>query len=409
MKRSVLFLLIMGISLTIHFPIHLYGSSTIIFDTQQYDKGKGKPVIYTSTFSADDTSTQGIIHVWQGENGENMAKNGSITLNGQEVVSSKELRKGTGYISKLINIQLNNVMTVELKGKGDVFLKVKITRATEPNDPSITISSPLDGETVNKEVVMVSGSFNSLFNENSVMVNGKLAEVSGNSYFANNIPLIVGQNIISAQIIEPGGYKAEETITIQMDTWTQPLRLSSNITSGVSPLAVYFTVDTDIPHPITTYQMDYDGDGSIDYTADNADNISYTYDINGLYLAHAIITDDQGNQYGEQIAINIIPPEELDALLKSKWSGMVNALMEKDIETALNFFSERSRPKYEQGFNLLMDQLPDIFSLPEEFNLVSIKDNIAIYENIVHKNGVSRSYPVIFIKDENGFWKIRGF
>lgn len=409
MEKVRSLILLLSVFLLFHFPGHLYGSPTIIFDTVQYDKGKGKPVVYTSTFSADDASTQCTLHVWQGEDGENMAKNGSIALNGELVVSKKELRKGTGYISKLINIQLNNVMTVELKGKGGVFLKVKITRDTGPNDLSITISSPLDGETVNRETVMVWGSFNSLSNEASVMVNDKLAEVSGNSYFANNIPLIVGQNTISAMIIEPGGYKAAETITIQTDTRTQPVRLSSNITSGVSPLTVYFTLDTNIPHPITSYQMDYDGDGNMDYTADNADDISYIYNISGLYLAQALVTDDKGNQYGEQISINVIPQEELDALLKSKWSGMVNALMDEDMETALTYFSERSRPKYEQGFNLLMDQLPDIFSLPEEFNLVSIKDNIAIYENIVQVDGVSRSYPVMFIKDENGFWKIRGF
>ena len=83
--------------------------------------------------------------------------------------------------------------------------------------------------------------------------------------------------------------------------------------------------------------------------------------------------------------------------------------MDEDIESALTYFLERSRPKYEQAFNLLMDRLPDIFSLPEEFNMVSVKDNIAIYENIVLEDGVPRSYPVMFIKDENGFWKIRGF
>ena len=89
---------------------------------------------------------------------------------------------------------------------------------------------------------------------------------------------------------------------------------------------------------------------------------------------------------------------------------MVQALMEKDVEKALTYFWERSQSKYEQGFSLLMDRLPEIFSLPEEFNLESMADNMAIYENVVQEeDGVTRSYPVTFIKDENGFWKIRWF
>lgn len=402
-------MLIIGIFLTIHCPIHLFANPAVVFETTRYDKGKGKPVVHTSTFSADDVSADCTLHVWQGENGRNMARNGTIALNGQVVVSKKELKKGTGYIEKPVNVQLNNAMTVKLIGKGGVFLKVKITRDTSPDDPTITISSPLDGEIVNKRSVAVSGSFDSLINEVSVMVNDQYAEVSGNSYFANNIPLAVGQNTISAVIFEPGGRKAEATIAIWTDTRTQPVRLSSNIAGGVPPLTVHFRIDASIPHPITAYQMDFDGDGNMDYTADNAENISYTYSNGGLYSAHALVMDDQGNQYGEQVWIHVIPPEELDVLLKSKWSGMVEALKEKDIETALTYFWERSRPKYEQGFNLLVDQLPDIFSLPEKFNLVSMMDNIAIYDNIVQVDGVSRSYPVMFIKDENGFWKIRGF
>jgi len=411
MKKTTLIIMFLTIIFTLQFSNRLCAGSAIIFDAKQYYKDKGKPITYTDSFTAVDTPGQYTIHVWQGENGENMAKNGDISLNGIEIVSAKELRNGTGYITKPISLQLDNTLAVKLKGKSGVYLTVKITKEVSPTDLSINISSPSDGEIVNKESVMVLGSFHSIFNEISVVVNGKVAEVSGNNFYANNIPLIAGQNSISAMIIESGGYKAEETITIQTDTQTPPVQLSSNITSGISPLTIYFTVDTNIPHPVTTVQMDYDGNGSIDYTADNTDNISYTYTINdnGLHLAQAIVTDAIGNQYSERLAINVLSIEEMDTLLKNKWSGVVSALMDKNTQTALTYFSERSRPKYEQGFNLLMDQLPEIFSLREEFNLVSIKDNIALYENIVQENGVPRSYPVMFIKDENGFWKIKGF
>lgn len=409
MKKILLFIIFLAIFLIIHFPFYLYGSNTIILDTVQYDKEKGKPETYTNTFSVRDTSLQYTIHVWQGENGENMARNGSITLNGVEIISSKELRNGTGYISKTVNLQLNNTLSVELKGKSEVFLRVKITGATGPMDPTITISSPSHGDTINRKTVLVSGAIHSNVEEISVKVNGRLAEVNGDNYFINDIPLKTGQNLITAQIIEAEGYKAEESITIKTDTQVQPLKLSSNIVSGIPPLNINFRIDTDIPHTITSFRMDYDGDGIIDYTADNADNISFTYNTSGIYYAAASITDDQGKQYCEKLGINVISREELDGLLKRKWAGFGDSLREKDIQKALSYLVNRSQGRYEQGFILLMDQLPAIFSMTEGFNPVSIIENTAIYENVVNEGEVTMSYPVTFIKDENGFWKIKGF
>ena len=286
----------MGTIVTIATHIGVCTGCTVIFETTRYDKGKGKPVTYTATFSAEHASTECTLHVWQGEDGENMARNGSITLNGQTIVTQKELKKSPGYISKPVTVQLNNVMTVNLKGKAGVFLKVKIIRETDPDDLSITIISPLDGETVDGRSVTVWGSFTALSDEVSVMVNDEYAEVSGNNFFANNIPLTAGENTISAAVIEPEGRKALETIIVQTDTRVRPVRLSSNISSGVPPLAVNFAVATSVPFPINMYQMDFDGDGNMDYTADNADNVSHTYNIDGLYEVYALVTDDQGRE-----------------------------------------------------------------------------------------------------------------
>jgi hypothetical protein len=85
----------------------------------------------------------------------------------------------------------------------------------------------------------------------------------------------------------------------------------------------------------------------------------------------------------------------------------------QDIQGALSYFVESSRAKYEEAFTLLIDQLPDIFSVPEEFNLISVIDNVATCESVVVEvvdgNNLPISYPVTFIKDENGFWKIMVF
>jgi len=80
------------------------------------------------------------------------------------------------------------------------------------------------------------------------------------------------------------------------------------------------------------------------------------------------------------------------------------------VEGAVKYFTSESQGKYKAGFELLKDQMSNIFNRPEVLNLISIIGNVAKYENIVSEdNGRRYSYPVIFILDENGLWKIKNF
>ena len=360
MKKNMFSVVLLALLNTLFFPFLVYASSVTIFNAKQYDKEKGKPVIYTDVFPARSSGTY-TLEVWQGENGVNMAKNGNITLNGVEVVSSGELRKSTGYIAKVVSLQLDNTLLVKLKGKSGVFLKVKVT-GTGGDLPNITFSSPLDGAIINEENIMITGTFFSPLPEISVKVNGKLAEVNGNEFFVNRVPLNLGENSIIATLSEEGGFSTEEIITIKADYQLQPVKLTSNLTSGTLPLIVNFDIDTNLSNSIVSYQMDFDGDGSIDYTADNSDNIFFTYNASGIYYATATVTDDLGNQYSELLAINVLSLEEFNALLTSKWNGAMDSLKNKDIQTALSYFAENKRAKYEEAFLLIADQLPSIFS-----------------------------------------------
>jgi hypothetical protein len=103
----------------------------------------------------------------------------------------------------------------------------------------------------------------------------------------------------------------------------------------------------------------------------------------------------------------------LNTLLSNKRSEVIDLLKLQDIQGALSYFYKSSQAKYKEAFTLLIDQLPEIFSVPEEFNLISVIDNVATCESVVVEvvdgNNRRMSYPVTFIKDENGFWKIMVF
>jgi hypothetical protein len=274
----------------------------------------------------------------------------------------------------------------------------------------IHITSPTDGSTINSSNTIVTGTINTSSQEIGIKVNGVLAEIAGSEFAANDISLEIGINTLTAVVTDEDGNTATDTITMYTDEYQDLVNLSANITSGISPLDVTFSIDTQISNQITTYEMDFEGDGTIDYTDDNADDVSFTYNSEGLYYATTVVTDDQGNQFSDQIVINIISTEDLNTLLSNKRTEVINLLKEKDVQGALSYFLESSQAKYEEAFTLLIDQLPEIFSVSEEFNLISVIDNIATYESVVvDDDGVTRSYPVVLIKNENGFWKISTF
>jgi hypothetical protein len=105
----------------------------------------------------------------------------------------------------------------------------------------------------------------------------------------------------------------------------------------------------------------------------------------------------------------VLNATELDALLRAKWEAMRNSLSIGDTATALTYMSSGTRTSYEEMFNALVDQLPSIVATQTEFNLISIKENVAKFELVTIENGSTYSYEVIFIKNENDIWMIQDF
>ncbi len=113
-------------------------------------------------------------------------------------------------------------------------------------------------------------------------------------------------NVIIANGVDSNGAVGRAEVAVKADTTKPYITLSANITSGIPPLTTYFQISTATPNPIVSYQMDFDGDGDIDYTGDTFDNITYTYTTEGIYYPTVTVTDDQGNTYTDSIAITVL-------------------------------------------------------------------------------------------------------
>lgn len=324
----------------------------------------------------------------------------TVSSNGMFIATGIPLSEGGNQIKA----QANNI-----DGKTNSHtINVNYT-AEQVNPISIFITSPEANATINRPTVIVRGTVTTEAEEISIKVNGIIAETYGNQFVANGVPLVEGNNVIIANALGSNGAIGRAEITVKAVTTGPYITLSSNITSGIQPLTPYFSVSTEILNPVTNYEMDFEGDGVVDYTGSTFEDISHTYTTEGIFYPTLTITDDQGNTYSDTIAITVLNKDEIDALLKGKWEGMKAELVNGNIEGALKFFVERSKERYRSIFEALKDQLPVILGTFIEFNIVNVYDIIAEYEIVANENGQLYSYPGVFIKNGNGIWKFKDF
>ncbi|MBI5748934.1 MAG: fibronectin type III domain-containing protein [Nitrospinae bacterium] len=124
---------------------------------------------------------------------------------------------------------------------------------------------------------------------------------------------------------------------------------------------------------------------------------------------HFRITSKNSYGFASTSGDNTFSITDLGSYLKEKWEGMKTALVSGDIETALTYFVDASIDKYRQIFTELgSDTINSIFSSVTEFKLYTTYGRLAGCGAIRVEAGGTYSYPVTFILDENGIWKILG-
>jgi len=180
-----------------------------------------------------------------------------------------------------------------------------------PNEiPIITISNPNQGDILNNEVIVVTGS--ALDQDN----NGQIVQIeiklnnndweltTGTESWTHEITLEEGENTIYAKAIDDLGGQGFDQVTVTYTPSTSLVaNFTSDITQGAAPLTVQFT-DNSTGTP-TTWQWDFDNDGTID---SNIEDPEWTYDQVGTYTVSLTVGDGTNNSTKtEQDYINVLP------------------------------------------------------------------------------------------------------
>lgn len=337
----------------------------------------------------------------------------TLNSNGTNISGSVTYSGSTATFTPSQNLSPETIYTATIKGgtsgvkdavgnplSGDYIWQFKTAPAME-----LTITEPQDGSVINKANAIVKGTIKAYTNDIGITVNGTIAEINGNIWTAT-VALTIGQNIIEVTAKDSSGNTDKKSVTINTETTDQPVTITTNPSSGIAPLTATFSIDTSISNPITSYRIDFEGNGVTDEETTDISNITHTYDTPGIYYPTVTATDSQNNTYTETTIINVLSKEQMDALLKGKWDGMKEALGNGDVAGALNYHLESSKERYQTIYSALKDQLPAIAANMNDIQLIYLKNGKAKYRIRRQEADGEFTYYIYFIMGENGLWKI---
>lgn len=363
----------------------------------------------TATFSEDvDTST-----ITTTVFTLNSETSGTATVSGSVTYSDR-----IATLTPSDNLSHNSTYTATIKSgvkdlAGNALTEDYTWSFKTESGLEITITEPQDGEIINKAYAIIKGTVKAATDDIGIKVNEVIAEINGDEWAASNIALTTGDNTITVEAMDAEGNTAEKSITIHTDTIEQPITISVAPRCGIAPLSTTFSIDTDLIGTITTYGIDFDGDGTIDLEQATDEDITHEYNTKGMYYPTVTIEGSNGNTHTETTVINVLSKDEMDTLLKGKWNGMKEALKSGDIESAVSYFTENNQQLYKNLFTNLSAHMPQVVQEMAEIQLVSVKDNTAKYcikkDKTYADQIITVTYHIYFAKDVSGMWKIVRF
>lgn len=325
---------------------------------------------------------------------------------------SVHIDNGIGYVDETgsISVSPETTTTYVITATGTEGAATDSVTLTVTSIPlQISITSPREEDTIHGPAAMVQGTIaGASGNEVGVVVDGITALVDGDRFAANHIPLETGENVITAVAMDSEGNTAETSVSINAVSDENNIGISVDPEIGVSPFETTLTVDGSF-HVSDPYVWGT-GPGSVVISGGEEDNrFNVRLTSPGIYLLMAEAVDDQGNVHTGRVSVQVLSEVELDAMLQPKWNEMKSALTEGDVDEAVKFFSDASRSMYHQRFSALASVLDQVAGDMGPIAFVEASGDQAVYDLTTVRDGKIYSYQLVFIREEDGIWRIYNF
>jgi hypothetical protein len=273
---------------------------------------------------------------------------------------------------------------------------------------TVEITAPQNAATIPADTVNVIGTYTGPANS-SVVVNGVGACTFGGNFYLNSLPLVSGSNNITAQLTVPVGLGGQDAVSVQRNG-SSIYKVSADIDCGLAPLEASFRISATQSN-IQRVEFDYDGDGITDQTVSNLFQIltgsfSHTYANPGVYPFVAKVFDTNQNQFNLILNVVALDENDIDARIRSAWSGMNSTLASSNTDSATQYFSPSVRGIYGPVLGSLAPHLPDIENDFSDITKVEINNDMAEYAVLRVLDGQTKVFLLQFSRGNDGVWRL---
>ena len=224
--------------------------------------------------------------------------------------------------------------------------------------------------------------------------------------FYASVPLVTGTNVLNTVATTAEGLSVSDSITVTSNG-VSPFDVSAEPAGGIAPLSTNFVLTNNNVNPLQKIEIDFDGNGSIDYISIDPDApIPFTYGAPGIYQARITVTDSQNQVSTQVVLVSVLDGTKMDQLIAALWGGMNGALVSGDTVKAGGFLNDAAQRKYLPVFQTLLPQMPQIIASYSPLRRISITGEIGEYAISRPIGGKNMLFLVYFLKDVDGVWRL---
>lgn len=240
-----------------------------------------------------------------------------------------------------------------------------------------------------------------------VSVNGAPAHVQDGVFLTPEITFGEDVNTLTAEASTMDALTATATSVVTVSEIPAEARLTADADAGFAPLPVNFHLSLVEGLTVQSVNVDFDGDGIIDYTGTSIGDLPLTtYTQPGIYTATATITltdDQQIVAERKVIAVDLARQRETVCAV---YAHLRASLASQDADQAGTALASHLKTRLMPMFAALGPRMPEVAK-----NLGILADGViglnrAEIISVVDNHTEVRGYPIQFAPDASGVWRI---